>query len=147
MALHHAEGCKTGNRDCTRASQETRHPYSDRGRKLRRDRKLRLRLREMDRILSAWRPHGIQCAAWMVATCCGSKPDETCGERVKFLNSKQEIEMATKSKRTAKVKMEPYKVEPCFQVGIIITCRSLVVDKFGIAWWVDPDSGTVSRAD
>ena len=39
------------------------------------------------------------------------------------------------------------KIEPCFQVGIIITCRALVVDKFGIAWWVDPDSGSISRAD
>lgn len=36
---------------------------------------------------------------------------------------------------------------PSFLPGTQITCVSMVVDQYGTAWWVDPESRTIKHAD
>jgi len=43
-------------------------------------------------------------------------------------------------------KAEKQKSKPRFEAGLIITARSLIVDNNNVAWWVDPDAGTIKLA-
>jgi hypothetical protein len=38
------------------------------------------------------------------------------------------------------------KAEPNFEAGSVICAVSLVTDKNGVCWWVDPEKKTVKKA-
>ena len=46
----------------------------------------------------------------------------------------------------AKKEAREKKVMPHFEPSTVITCRSLVIDGYGNAWWVDPESQTIKPA-
>lgn len=36
--------------------------------------------------------------------------------------------------------------QPVFEPSLVVTCPCLVTDKYGVAWWVNPDAKTITRA-